>query len=183
MRTLQTLLAATCLLAAASASAQQWPGPVSVGLDAGFMREQALPSIRCICSRVEILALHVQVMNRFDGGKGPEQFQLMNEVTIAQSVHPGSRLILGLGIGGRKTFGSGTHRMRPFAEATVGIASYSLRIPETTGRMQYKIAVAIGVKLGKLDFKYGVTHFSNQNTARPNLGINLHMFEVGVRLF
>jgi hypothetical protein len=185
MRAFTILLLGTCLSAAVSAYADQVQ-PVSFGFEVGLAWQHQMfdrYAGQYVPSHVLLGTAYLQVITRFDGD-GPEHFQLVNELTLAQSIRPGSRFIMGLSEVGRYTFG----RQRParfFVDAGAGICSYGLRIRETTGWMQYQLQFGAGIKyrLPESDTTWIVgyrgIHYSDHNTSNPNIGLNLHSLYVG----
>jgi hypothetical protein len=174
------------LFCAVSAGATGPESAASIGIEIGHASQQEMwGSYKN--SRVRLGILHVQVLTRFDAPRAdnPETFQLVNEITLAQSTRPGSRFVMGISELLRYTVGH-DHGLRAFGDVGAGISSFGLRVPEVTGWMQYQIQFGAGLKYRPPHeritwlIEYRLTHFSCNYTSAPNYGLNFHVILVGV---
>lgn len=154
------------------------------GLEAGWAIEQ--PFSDANPSRVQLAILHGQSLIRLSHSGVHERLELINEVSVIESLYPSKRLIFGPSELLRSTLGSG--HVCPFIDIGAGIASSALHDPvvhEMSGWLQYQLQVGAGVKLRResgrrLLLEYRFTHFSNNDTMWPNRGLNLHTAIVGI---
>ena len=158
--------------------------PFSYGAEVGYGFQQ--PYGTTPPSHVRMAFVHLQTIPTLAGStEHGTSFQWIGELTLGQSIHPGSRFVVGIsGVPRLNVHLAG--RLGAFWDAGAGVSSFGLRkIPETKGWMQYKLESGIGVRWRwsesmTLLARYSMIHFSNNDTSKPNRGLNLHTILVGV---
>lgn len=126
--------------------------------------------------------LHLQLFNRLH-----PNFDLMNEMTVGRLENPVHGYIIGINEVGRVSF-SGARKSSFFADIGFGVNYFGPHkgVPEVTGPMQFSIVMGAGYRFNPKNkpvaytFSYRVTHFSNAETMKPNVGLNLHTVSIGV---
>lgn len=161
--------------------------PIAFGLEVGFANQQRMFGSGAPVSGVQMGILHVQVLTSL--AHRPERtlrsFQLVNELTLAQSIRPGSRFVFGLSEIARFNFAI-SRRWSWHIDNGLGISSSGLRVRENDGWMQYLLQTGLGVTRCRpvggfcTLAQYRLTHLSNNDTTPPNDGLNLHAVFVGM---
>jgi lipid A 3-O-deacylase PagL len=160
---------------------------VKIGVELGYAHQHEAYTPGHPASGVQLAIAHLQfIPTLWDRpGKSLRSVELINEIDLMQSVKPNSRFIMGVSEVFRFNF-----PVSPvwtfYTDFGLGIASSALRIPENNGWMQYQLQGGVGVKkcTGEkqvcLLTQYRYIHLSNNETTKPNRGLNMHGAFVGV---
>lgn len=114
-------------------------------------------------------------------------FTLVNELGAArlEASHKHG-YVIGLNEVGRVNF-SKPGQSTFFADIGLGINYFGPQVAEVSGPMQFTVVAGPGFRLQPKDkpisytFAYRFTHYSNAETQKPNVGLNLHTLAIGVQ--
>ena len=184
------LLAAVITGAAHAESADR----VRLGMQVGYGIEQADLFGSGRSSNTRLLMFQPQVSVALKRTAGQPVVELVNELTFADSLRPCQKLIMSANDGFRFHIHP-TSRMGEYLELGAGIGSSALHadpaeqrsrsdLPfrQLNGWLQYHLQVGAGIRVNiggsRVHIGYRLTHFSNNETTRPNLGLNLNTMVV-----
>ncbi len=174
------------------------PGRVRVGLQAAFAMEQGNFLGSGPSSHTRLFMLQPQLSVAVVRKDKQPVLELINELTVAKSVRPLNRLIVSLNEGLRFHVYP-TRKIGGYLELGAGIGTSALHtdpsIPrnhedrqdqpfrQLDGWLQFHLQIGAGLRVsvpqGSLHAGYRMTHFSNNGTQLPNLGLNLHTVLIG----
>lgn len=156
------------------------------GADIGYAHQVEMLGHRQDTGKVKLAVAHLQM-----SGAVLPHLDLMFEWQFAQSIptelHPSSRFIAGLNSLARFKTDVGKNRVA-FFDAGVGISSLGIRVRELNGYLQYTLQAGAGMEVRPAKKRVGYfaqvrwTHFSNNDIAMPNEGLNFVALLVGVNL-
>ena len=160
-------------------------GRASVGGQFALMREQGDVFGSGPSGGVTISLLQGQIGFSLVRSGALPRLQLLNELVIGESIRPRDKFILGLD----ETF---RLHLRPdrhvgwYMEVGAGISSVARKVKNLDGSLQYMLHVGAGLRVnggpGFVTVGYRFSHFSNNGTTPPNLGLNLHTVVAGYTL-
>jgi hypothetical protein len=181
-RTVPFLVLGTCLVAASPAAARSDPPiaegrPPEWGVEAGYGFTIHVNRGR---AQEHVFLLEPGVGFRLSG-----RFEYLVEAHFARYFTPGGYMVGLMPLGGRLTIGHG--RVLPYASVGAGFGWTDLtELDEIDRRFNFLLQASLGVR-GALEGGHAWTlearlsHISNANTVRPNLGLNLIVVLAGWR--